>query len=228
MFFFSSTLFPAHTFLILILQTASYKTHACWLTLTTRGCGVLRSTRVLRTMLKRPGTRSNRLGPDPDPTDHLKYRPEPVRVPGRVPGPRVSGPPWRPLVQRAGPYWNRGFPTRLWMVSRLLIRAKVWNAPFTLGPTQQGLSPPPGGREVCLFRIYALQLAGLLRIPSPGFTSWTFSPWPPKCCWWVTDSSLCYLYSCVFAASHSNYSVQPFMLLLLSALYWVQLQLFNV
>ncbi len=26
------TLFPAHTFLILILQTASY-THACWLTL---------------------------------------------------------------------------------------------------------------------------------------------------------------------------------------------------
>ncbi len=33
-------------------------------------------------MLKRPGTRSNRLGPDPDPADHLKYRPEPVRVPG--------------------------------------------------------------------------------------------------------------------------------------------------
>ncbi len=44
-------------------------------------------------MLKRPGTRSNRLGPDPDPADLLKYRPEPVRVPGRVPGPRVSGPP---------------------------------------------------------------------------------------------------------------------------------------
>ncbi len=43
-------------------------------------------------MLKRPGTRSNRLGPDPDPADHLKYRPEPIRVPGRVPGPRVSGP----------------------------------------------------------------------------------------------------------------------------------------
>ncbi len=94
--FFSSTLFPAHTFLILIVQTASY-THACWLTLITRGCGVLRSTRVLHTKLKRPGTRSNRLGPDPDPADHLNYRPEPVRVPGRVPGPRVSGPPWRPL-----------------------------------------------------------------------------------------------------------------------------------
>ncbi len=93
--FFSSTLFPAHTFLILILQTASYKTHACgvWLTLISGGCGVLRSTRVLHTKLKRPGTRSNRLGPDPDPDDHLKYRPEPVRIPG----PRVSGPPWRPL-----------------------------------------------------------------------------------------------------------------------------------
>ncbi len=97
-FFFSSTLFPAHTFLILILQTASY-THACWLTLISGGCGVLRSTRVLHTKLKRPGTRSNRLGPDPDPADLLKYRPEPVRFPGRVPGPRVSGPPWRPLLR---------------------------------------------------------------------------------------------------------------------------------
>ncbi len=38
----------------------------------------------------------------------------------------------------------------------------------------------------------------------------TVSPWPPKCCRWVTDSRLCYLYSYVFAASHSNYSVQPF------------------
>ncbi len=90
--FFSSTLFSAHTFLILILQTASY-THACWLTLISGGCGVLRSTRVLHTKLNRPGTRSNRLGPDPDPADLLKYRPEPVRVLG----PRVSGPPWRPL-----------------------------------------------------------------------------------------------------------------------------------
>ncbi len=43
----------------------------------------------IHTMLNRPGTRSNRLGPDPDPADHLKYRPEPERVPGRVPGPRV-------------------------------------------------------------------------------------------------------------------------------------------
>ncbi len=30
--------------------------------------------------------------------------------------------------------------------------------------------------EVCLFKIFAWQPAGLRRIPSPGFTSWTFSP----------------------------------------------------
>ncbi len=90
-FFFFLHLIPAHTFLILILQVASYKTHIkCQLTLITGRCGVLRSTRVLQTMLNRPGTRSTRLGPDPDPADHLKYRPE--RVPGQVPGPRVSGP----------------------------------------------------------------------------------------------------------------------------------------
>ncbi len=38
------------------------------------------------------------------------------------------------------------------------------------------------GREVCLFEIYALQPAGLHRILSPGFTGWTFSPLPPRCC----------------------------------------------
>ncbi len=93
LFFFFLHLIPAHTFLILILQVASYKTHIkCQLTLITGRCGVLRSTRVLHTMLNRPGTRSNRLGPDPDPADHLKYRPEPERVPGRVPGPGSSGP----------------------------------------------------------------------------------------------------------------------------------------
>ncbi len=85
------------------------------------------------------------------------------------------------VVRRAGPYQNRGFPIGLWTLLWLLIRGKVWHAPFTLGTTQQGLSPPPGcGREVCLFRIYTLQTAGLLRIPPPGFTSWTFSPWPPQ------------------------------------------------
>ncbi len=48
----------------------------------THGCGVLRSTRELHTMLNRPGIQSNRLGPNPDPADHLKDRPEPVRVLG--------------------------------------------------------------------------------------------------------------------------------------------------
>ncbi len=86
-FFFFLHLIPAHTFLILILQVASYKTHIkCQLTLITGRCGVLRSTRVLHTMLNRPGTRSNRLGPDPDPADHLKYRPEPEYRPGSAPG----------------------------------------------------------------------------------------------------------------------------------------------
>ncbi len=81
------------------------------------------------------------------------------------------------FVRRVRPCQNRDFPTVLWMLSRLLIRAKVWNALCTLGPTQQGLSPPPGhGQEVCLFRIYAWKPAGLFRITSPGFTSWTHSP----------------------------------------------------
>ncbi len=82
-FFFFLHLIAAHTFLILILQVASYKTHIkCQLTLITGRCGVLRSTRVLHTMLNRPGTRSNRLGPDPDPADHLKYNEGPERVSG--------------------------------------------------------------------------------------------------------------------------------------------------
>ncbi len=92
-----------------------------------------------------------------------------------------------------------------WIVDAIkaAYTSQGWNAPFTLGSTQQGLSPSVRGWEVCLFRIYTLQPAGLLRIPLPGFTSWTVSPLPRKCCRWVTDSRLCYLYSCVFAASHS-------------------------
>ncbi len=72
--FFSSTLFPAHTFLILILQTASYTRM-----LTDTDHSRVRCSPIDSGMLKRPGTRSNRLGPDPDPADHLKYRPEPYR-----------------------------------------------------------------------------------------------------------------------------------------------------
>ncbi len=81
------------------------------------------------------------------------------------------------VVRRARPCQNRKCPTGLWTLSRLLIRAKVWNAPCTLGVTQQGLLPPPGhGQEVCLIRIYDWQRAGLLRIPSPDCTSLTFRP----------------------------------------------------
>ncbi len=71
------------------------------------------------------------------------------------------------VVRRAGPCRNKDFPTGLRTLSWLHIRAKVWNALCTLGLTQQGLSPPP---------IFAWQPAGLRRIPSPGFTSWMFSP----------------------------------------------------
>ncbi len=98
----SRTLHP----FFLLSMAASYKTHACWLTLITGGCGVLRSIRVLHTILNRSRTRSNRLGPDPEPSDHLKYRPEPVRVLC----PRVSGPPWRPLIHRVkwlGNVWGK-------------------------------------------------------------------------------------------------------------------------
>ncbi len=42
----------------------------------------------------------------------------------------------------------------------------MFGMPFHI--TQQGISPPEHGWEVCLFSIYALQQAGLLRIPSPG------------------------------------------------------------
>ncbi len=51
------------------------------------------------------------------------------------------------------------------------------NALCTSEAIQRGLSlPPRRGQEVCLFKIFAWQPAGLCRIPSPGFTSWTFSP----------------------------------------------------
>ncbi len=102
------------------------------------------------------------------------------------------------VVREAGPFQNRGFPTGLWTLLQLLIRAKVWNVLCTLGTTQQGLSPPRGrGSEVCLFGIYAMQPAGLLRIPSPSFTSGTFSPLPRKCCRWVTDACFLLHLSCV-------------------------------
>ncbi len=66
-----------------------------------------------------------------------------------------------------------------WIVDAIMAAytSQGLECPLLIGLTQQGLSPPPGrGQEVCLFKIFAWQTAGLHRIPSPGFTSWTFSP----------------------------------------------------
>ncbi len=55
------------------------------------------------------------------------------------------------VERRAGLCQNRDFPTGLWTLSRLLIRAKVWNALCTLGPTQQGLqSRGMSIQDICL------------------------------------------------------------------------------
>ncbi len=87
------------------------------------------------------------------------------------------------VVREAVLCLNRGSPTGSWTLLRLRIRTKVWNVLYTLGGIQRGPWLPRGlGREVCLFRIYVLQPAGLLRILSPGFTGWTFSLLPPRCC----------------------------------------------
>ncbi len=133
----------------------------------------------------------------------------------------------RVVVRR--PYQKR-LPLDCGRYQGCLYEAKVWNAPFILGLLSKGYRLlcalveryVYSGYMLCRRLVFSEYLCQV-------FTSWTVSPWPPKCCRWVTDSRLCYLYSCVFAASHSNYSVQPFMLLLLlSALYSVQLQLYNV
>ncbi len=72
---------------------------------------------------------------------------------------------------------NKDCHTGLWTLSWRHMRAKDWNALYTSEAIQRGLSLPPGrGREVCLSQIFAWQPAGLRRIPSPGFTSWMFSP----------------------------------------------------
>ncbi len=99
-------------FLLTLFSSYFYKlqvthTHAdwCWSL-----AGVVFSDQlgVLHTKLKRPGTRSNWLRPDPDPAGHLKYRPEPVKVPGRVPGPL-----WRPLVEMHGTQWDAAYSSQV-------------------------------------------------------------------------------------------------------------------
>ncbi len=44
------------------------------------------------------------------------------------------------------------------------------------GHSTRAITPPEHGQEVCVFKIFAWQPVGLRRIPSAGFTSWTFSP----------------------------------------------------
>ncbi len=44
------------------------------------------------------------------------------------------------------------------------------------GRSTRAIVPPERGQDVCVFKIFAWQPVGLRRIPSPGFTSWTFSP----------------------------------------------------
>ncbi len=44
------------------------------------------------------------------------------------------------------------------------------------GHSTRVITPPEHGQEVCVFKIFAWQPVGLRRIPSAGFTSWTFSP----------------------------------------------------
>ncbi len=128
-------------------------------------------------------------------------------------------------VRRAGSYQNRGFPTGLWTLSRLLIWANVWNAlshhstrDITSWAWLRGMSI----QHICFTAGWSSQNT------FARFTGWTFSPWPLKCCGWVTI----HIYATsihVFAASHSDYSAQPLMtIVLLSALNSVQLQLFNV
>lgn len=53
---------------------------------------------LLHMMLNRPGTRSCRSGPDPDPSDRIKHGSALVRVPGRVSGPMVLVDLWRPVL----------------------------------------------------------------------------------------------------------------------------------
>ncbi len=130
------------------------------LTLISSGYGVLRSTWVIHTKLKRPGTRSNRLGPDPDPdpADRLKYRPEPVWVPG----PRVSGPPWRPLQQHTPPpenqkrWWSQ-WPPHLWD-GRRKTASRTWRS-HDAGQGRKVIFSPPD----TLIKLRWLGLARLVR-----------------------------------------------------------------
>ncbi len=112
-----------------------------------------------------------------------------------------------------GPYQNRGFPldcVHIRVYSTRVIASCAW---------LRGMSI----QEIYFAAGWSSQNT------LPGFTIWTVSPWPPKCCRWVTihvyatSIHMCLLPHTVITLC------SPFMLLLLlSALYSVQLQLYNI
>ncbi len=93
---------------------------------------------------------------------------------------------------------NRGFPLDRRRYYGCLYEPRFGNVLYTLGGIPQGLLLPRGlGREVCLFEIYALQPAGLHRILSPGFTSWTFKSFASQVLSLSGCDDVCYIVMCV-------------------------------
>ncbi len=101
------------------------------------------------------------------------------------------------LCERQSRFKTEAFPLDRRRYYGCLYEPKGWSVLYTLEDIQQGLLLPRGlGREVCLFKIYALQQAGLHRILSPGFTGWTFSPCLPGAVGeWLMH--VCYIVMCV-------------------------------
>ncbi len=100
------------------------------------------------------------------------------------------------LCERQSRFKTEAFPLDRRRYYGCLYEPKGWSVLYTLEDIQQGLLLPRGlGREVCLFKIYALQQAGLHRILSPGFTGWTFSPCLPGAVGeWLMH--VCYIVMC--------------------------------
>ncbi len=79
-------------------------------------------------------------------------------------------------VRRAEAYRNKVCHTGLWTLSRRHIQPKVWKCPLHIrGRSKRAIFHLSWSRCMCIQDI-CLAAGGLRRIPSPGFTSWTFSP----------------------------------------------------
>ncbi len=80
------------------------------------------------------------------------------------------------MVRRAEAYRNKVCHTGLWTLSRRHIQPKVWKCPLHIrGRSTRAIFHLAWSRCMCIQDI-CLAAGGLRRIPSPGFTSWTFSP----------------------------------------------------